>query len=208
LTAITELLAPVVTFVAGTLTPSLVARFSFEGIAIGQITDYITFSGEKNGLVVFATIVKFANATKASVILAGIECPPLVLPSGTGYYPVRVELQRCIAGAIQLPPTGGPTQLLDYPPVIIAPGEDTLVAIALRFVARPSGGSEDVSDLQQALAQGYRIQLRVNGKRRDYLLHLRASNLARAAESERRRRDIRSWRRGVSLNSDPPSRIE
>jgi hypothetical protein len=182
----------VVSFLAGTVVPTVYEKISFDGLSVRQLpiksVNTIDIFGKHN-FVVFSTVIKIANARKESVIVEGIQAPSISLPTFS-FQPVGTEFKIVTRNeSFGLPPAepqawfSGDTSpaatssvmgsFADNPPIIVKGDEEKLLAVGVRFSYSGTGTGEASSALFDYVDRaGLPVQIEINGKYRSFTLRI------------------------------------
>lgn len=177
----------VVTFVLGTLVPTIYTQLTFSGIAIQQPSDVRTIFTTIEGLppfastrerVTFSTLLKIANANKDAALLEKIEGESF-WSKGTHFEFLDADVYQIEADSngkfkFEFPikaEIGDPTSQL---PLLLKPESQQVLAISLWYKAdtRSYADSSELSEKFSAYVEASRLKmsLRLSGKQRDYSL--------------------------------------
>ncbi len=185
-----ERVPPVIPVIIGgiiAIAPRIYNRLFFEGFSIKQLDHrYVSlekFEGfenkilNKNGeiLPVFSTVLKVANAKKESILIDNIRTNPISFKINDISFKLnRIDIIFCDEETDKyLPPSNSPNRRLDNLPFIIK--SDEMKNIVLGFWFRHTSKDSDYATKILAHfieAKGLHVTIRINGKYRDYLLHI------------------------------------
>ncbi len=190
----------VVSFLAGTVVPTVYEKISFDGLSVQQLPIKSVVGANINGnpnVVVFSTVIKIANAKKESVIVEGIEAHSITLPTFS-FQPVGIEFKvvgkdesfglppaepQAWFSTSKSPPFTVPSFLgvfdTDHPPIIVKPDEEKVLAVGVRFSYSTTGTGGASSALFDYIERaGLPVQIEINGKYRSFTLRIPPESLS------------------------------
>jgi hypothetical protein len=182
-------LLSVTTFLLGTILPFLYSRLSFDGFSIKQIFDLqATVQDEQNrDKLAFCIILKMANVQKASVLIDAIRVDKQKIDiNGVSfdYAGHEIRAHQSLAEMIHLPPSSS-AQPLDYLPLVLKADDEKILAFAVNYKCSEKERHDTSTLFHNYVARnGLRISFRVNGRYRNYQLHLppNKDNMARSSQ--------------------------
>ena len=170
----------VISFVAGSIVPVIYSKLSYEGVSIKQpyeLRAFVQNKEQKNrSEIIFSTILKFANATKSSVLIDEVNLNPSSI-NGIEFAIQKVSFKEFTPGeqySFHVPLADEKGVALNYLPFIVKSNEER--ALVIEFIIsyskeKRASAFEVLS--QHAEANGLLINIRVNGKFRNYVLNVK-----------------------------------